>query len=278
MKPTSLVEDFQEYFDVCIAGKGSSELEDVYRIRYRVYCEEFKYEPIDAFPLGQEVDAFDDSSIHCLITHKSSGMPAGCVRVVTVDDSTLMPMEKYCAESFDQALMSRFSENRGVICEFSRLAVDGAFRRRTGEHASRFGELNALDISLREARTFSLISVSAFLSAFAVSDLIGRRHCFAMMEPFLPRMLARSGIVVSKLGFEVDYHGLRAPYFIRTEDAVGGMLEELQEFYRVLRARFAEHALFTRHQRRPAAARSIVEAGRSLEAWLDTRVPSPAGA
>lgn len=277
MKTTSLVEDFQEYFDVRIAGRGSAQLEDVYRIRYRVYCEEFKYEPSDAFPLGQEVDAFDDSSVHCLITHKASGMPAGCVRVVTVDDTSLMPMEKYCAQSFDQALMSRFAQNRPAICEFSRLAVDTAFRRRHGEDASRFGELNALDISLRESRTFSLISVAAFLSAFAVSDLIERRHCFAMMEPFLPRMLGRSGIVVSKLGFEVDYHGMRAPYFIRTEDAVGGMAKELQDFYLMIRSNFADHSHFAGQKGGLPAAGLAEHRDGSQDTWPGDHATIPVG-
>lgn len=233
-----LLEDFQEYFDIEIAS-SPKKLAEVYQIRYRVYCEEFKYEPIDTFKDGQEVDEFDETSVHCLVTHKASGLPAGCVRLVMVNDTTQMPMEKFCRDSLDTDLMAKLAPDRPAICEFSRLAVDGAFRRRAGEHASRFGEITALDCTLRERRTFSLIAVSTFIAAFAVSDLIGRPNCFAMMEPFLPRLLKRSGIVVQRVGEDADYHGTRGPYFITAQDAVNGMPQDLKDFYNTIHGKFS---------------------------------------
>jgi len=241
-KTTSMVEDFQEYFDLDLATTPA-QLESVYRIRYRVYCEEFHYEPSDSFPSEQEMDEFDANSSHCLVTHKLSEMPAGCARLVHVDEHSLMPMERFCASAMDEDLIRSFDGRRETICEFSRLGVDGAFRRRAGEHMSRFGEISALDCTKREQRTFSLIAVSTILSAFAMSDLIGRPHCFAMMEPFLPRLLRRSGIVVHPAGEEMEYHGVRAPYYFETHETVGGMAVEMKEFYEIIRAGFARSGL-----------------------------------
>jgi len=237
-KETSLLEDFQEYFDLHMVA-SAKHMEDVYRIRYRVYCEEFGYEPADAFPLKQEMDEFDARSSHCLVTHKSTGRPAGCARLVHVNEQTLMPMEEFCSSSLDRKIMESFNGKRETMCEFSRLAVDGAFRRRAGEHATRFGEITSLDCTKRELRTFSVIAVSTILAAFAMSDLIGRPNCFAMMEPFLPRLLKRSGIIVHPVGEEVDYHGIRAPYYFETHETVGGMSEEMREFYQVIRTSFS---------------------------------------
>lgn len=233
-----IAEDFQEYFDVELATTPE-QMAKVYHLRYRVYCEEFGYEESGAFPDGQESDEFDTHSVHCLIIHKLSGMPAACVRVVKVDQNTKMPMETYCQESLNVQLFSELAAQRSTICEFSRLAVDGAFRRRSGERASRFGEISSMDCTKRELRTFSLIAIAAFVSAFAVSDHIGRQNAFAMMEPFLPRLLQRSGVVVKRVGADVDYHGMRAPYFITTEDAVGGMPPELRELYDAIHRKFA---------------------------------------
>jgi len=241
-KKTSLLEDFQEYFNLSMVA-SPEQMEDVYRIRYRVYCEEFGYEPADAFPLKQEMDEFDERSSHCLVTHKSSGMPAGCARLVHVNEQTLMPMEEFCSSSLDRKIIESFNGKRETLCEFSRLAVDGAFRRRAGEHATRFGEITSLDCTKRELRTFSVIAVSTILAAFAMSDLIGRPNCFAMMEPFLPRLLKRSGIIVHPAGEEMDYHGIRAPYYFETHETVGGMAEEMREFYQVIRAKFAGNRL-----------------------------------
>ncbi len=235
---TSLIEDFQRYFRLELATTDE-QLNKIYSIRYRIYCEEFKYEPLDAFPDKLERDEFDNHASHCLVTHKSTGMPAGCARLVHVDEHSVMPMEQFCSNAIDDSIIRSFDGRRNEICEFSRLGVDGAFRRRAGEHFSRFGEISALDFSKREQRTFSHIAISTILAAFAMSDLIGRTHCFAMMEPFLPRLLKRSGITVQPAGVETEYHGVRAPYYFETHATVGGMEEEMQDFYRTIRAQFA---------------------------------------
>ena len=246
-KPRSLVEDFQEYFELELATTPER-LAHVYSIRYRVYCQEFGYEPLEAFPDGQETDEFDAYSSHCLVMHKSSGRPAGCARLVHVDETSLMPMEKFCPASIDQETLRDFDGRRNTICEFSRLAVDGAFRRRAGEQATRFGEFTALDYSQRELRTFSLIAVSTILAAFAMSDLIGRTNCFAMMEPFLPRLLRRSGIIVHPAGQETDYHGIRAPYFFESHATVAGMEPELREFFNAIRRNFTQSSALAQVQ------------------------------
>jgi N-acyl amino acid synthase of PEP-CTERM/exosortase system len=186
-----------------------------------------------------ESDEFDASSRHCLVSHKSSGMPAGCARLVMASEKQLMPIEKFCLSAIDQEKIRAFDDKRHTLCEFSRLGVDGAFRRRQGEGESRFGEISALDCSKREQRTFSLIAVATILSALALSEIIGRRHCFAMMEPFLPRLLRRSGIIVHPAGREIEYHGARAPYYFETRELVSGMAEEFQEFYAAICAEFS---------------------------------------
>lgn len=151
-----------------------------------------------------------------------------------------MPMEKYCLPAIEKGELAVFSNSRETICEVSRLAVDGAFRRRTGENASRFGEVNAFDCSTREQRTFSLIAVSTLTAAFAAGDLIGRHNIFCMMEPFLPRLLARSGIQVRRIGEDTDYHGQRAPYFLTTDGAVSGMPQELQNLHAIIHKKFRD--------------------------------------
>ncbi|MDX1734231.1 MAG: GNAT family N-acyltransferase, partial [Halioglobus sp.] len=89
-------ENFLRYFDVVYAGSADL-MQEVYGIRYRVYCEEFKYEPSVAFPDKQEKDEYDESSLHALILHKSSGLAAGCVRMVSAaPNDEPLPFEKNC--------------------------------------------------------------------------------------------------------------------------------------------------------------------------------------
>lgn len=228
-----LSENFLRYFDVEFAA-SEAELAEVYGIRYRVYCEEFGYEPVDAFPDRMEKDDFDEASLHALIVHKSSGLGAGCVRLVSPTGKNgehALPFEKNCADSLDTTLIESLELDRNYMCEISRLAVDGAFRRRSGEEVTRYGVIEGLDCSQQERRTFSMIAVTCFLAATALTSISGRTKVFAMMEPFLPRLLQRSGIAFRRVGEDIDYHGLRAPYFITTESAIDNMRPDLKELY-----------------------------------------------
>jgi len=229
----SLTEDFRRFFKVSLATTPE-EKQAVYRLRYRVYCEELEYEQAESFPDKLEHDEFDDRSLHCLVIHRRSGLAAGCVRLVRAlgdNNHTPLPIEKHCAHSLDPATVGFMKHNRGTICEISRLAVDGRFRRRFGEDRSQLGELDALDFCHQELRTFSLVATASFMAATALTELTGCNNIFAMMEVFLPKVLARSGLHFERAGQEIDYHGWRAPYFITTQTAIEHMRPELKDFY-----------------------------------------------
>lgn len=260
----SLVDDFQQFFTVDVASTPE-QMKQVAHIRYRVYCEEFKYEPAESFPDKLEIDEFDQHSLHCLITHKSSQAPAGCVRLVERSERGQLPMEAFCNDAIDQHYRELIKTLGPQSCEISRLAVDREFRRRSGENLTRFGNPGSLDYSLREKRTFSLIAVAAYLSACAMADLTGRHQIYAMMEPFLPRLMKRSGIPFTRVGTDLDYHGVRAPYVTQSQDVVAGLLPGLRELYDVIHAKFAMEI--------PVASSCIEPGGshtayRMLESWI----------
>ena len=142
----------------------------------------------------------------------------------------LLPFEKYCNKSLDIDFIKHLNLERETQCEISRLAVDGVFRKRSGEVLTRFGDVN-LEFTKEEQRTFLLIAIAAFLAATVLTELSGRTNVFAMMEPFLPRLLKRSGILFQKAGKDIDYHGIRAPYFCTTQSALDNMRPELVELY-----------------------------------------------
>lgn len=231
-RPKSFAEAFLTYFDVSYATNQAQILE-AGRIRYRVYCEEFAYECADEFPDGIEQDEFDADSLHCLVTHKATGLPAGCVRLVKPPENctSLMPFEKHCSGTLDESFFSSHALPRNTICEISRLAVDSKFRRRSGERANRFGDSGVVDLSQHEQRTFPMIAVSCFLAATALAKITGHVNAFAMMEPFLPRLLTRSGIIFTRVGQDIDYHGLRAPYFANHQATMKTIVPELKELY-----------------------------------------------
>lgn len=265
---SSLFMDFAEYFELSLALSPEAK-KDVYAIRYNVYCEEFGYEDSQAFKDGMETDVFDDHSVHCLVKHKPSGKPAGCVRLVTVDDDRSMPMEEHCKDSLDPDFFKDFSNRRQYMSEISRLAVDGQFRKRRGEQETRFGNTETLHFDAREKRTFSLIAVSLFLAAAAVADLLKRKDTFSIMEPFLPSILRRTGIVVKRVGGDFEFKGVRAPYYLNVDEAVRNCPDELRLCYEVVRSQFA--ATLDPEGERQASRTLPRDFGRSTR-WLEPPV------
>lgn len=245
MTTPSLAETYTKYFKVELA-QTTEQRREVYGIRYRVYAEEFGFEKAEEFPDKLEFDEFDAHSIHCLITHIPSGKPAGCVRMVPTFSSEVrdpLPLEKFCSDSLDSDFIKAMNLPRESMCEISRLAVDGLFRKRPGERKSRMGSLDFSASSEEERRTFPLIAVSAFLACIAITKKVHRPNAFMMTEPFLPRLLARAGILVEKAGREMDYHGIRAPYFITQPQAEAGLRADLKELYQALAPSIESHPL-----------------------------------
>lgn len=205
------------------------------RLRHQVYCEERGYEATT--PSGIETDQHDVNSLHCVVTHRRSGVPAGCVRLICASEEVTLAMEDYCRDSLHIEYMQALGTDRDRACEVSRLAVAPAFRMLPGKG----GDLGPISgFTDAEQRCCSLVTTATFLSAIATADLCGRSNVFGVMAAPLPRLLRRIGIGVSRAGDFIDYHGRRAPHFITVTDAITGMHPDVSIFYESIRATLSE--------------------------------------
>jgi len=192
--------------------------EEVFKIRHNVYCEELAFEEIRED--GQETDEFDDQSIFSLIKHKPSGAFTSCVRlVISKGPDELLPIEKYCIDSITNKELNPKNFNRSEIAEISRLAVKSDFRRRKADKykGSGTGVISESTYSETELRCFPFIAIGLYMAAATIVINTGIRHVYVMMEPRLARSMKFIGINFQQLGEPVDYHGLRAPYYISAE-------------------------------------------------------------
>lgn len=208
----------------------------VYGIRYAVYCREFGYERPEDCQGEEETDPYDRNAHHCLLQHLDSGQPAGCVRLVAPDDPfcegrLLLPVERRFADCLAAGRFHPASFPREQICEISRLAVLSAFRRRRGEEKSPLGDPEGLVFRPEEIRAFPLLAVGLFLAATALVGMERRYHVFAMMEPRLARLLARSGLEFQQIGAITDFRGQRAPFYIDQRVAERRMVPPLKRLY-----------------------------------------------
>ena len=125
MKSIPLETLFEKYFSLLVADTDTLK-EQVFRLRYEVYCKEFGYEPTERFPDGMERDSYDGQSHHVLLVHKSSDLSAGCLRMIPTDPTDPckpLPFEAHRKAKLDAKRLTELNLPRSSVCEISRLAV-----------------------------------------------------------------------------------------------------------------------------------------------------------
>lgn len=232
--PRNVFEDFLHCFNFRIAIT-EEEKKSVYALRHKVFCQELKYEMAGDPDKKLEWDNFDETSLHCVVEHKRTGLIAGCLRLVTLDpdascDLAKLPIEVHCEKSIARPYLHPSSFNKNNICEASRLAISQHFRKWNEGSPTSPGQ--AIEFTDAERKTFPLIIIGLFLSSYALAELASRDHMFAMMEPGLPRLLRKAGFNFLNIGGPVSFHGIRHPFYINSKQASSGMKPELFPLYR----------------------------------------------
>lgn len=234
----SVTELFLKYFDIGVATTEAQRIR-AGRVRYRVYCQEFGYEPAADFPDHRERDSYDDYSVQCLVTHRRSHRTAGCVRLIYAAEDRSLAFEDHCRGNIHLNYLQELSHDRDRFCEVSRLAVDSDFRKQAGGIRLRPGEVDQLGFCRAERKTFPLVSLASVLSAFSMASHVGRSDMFAMMDANLPRLLGQMGIVVEQAGDPTEYHGQRILYYISADVAIDSLRDGMRELFDAIHSRLA---------------------------------------
>lgn len=183
--------------DVVMANSNAL-LDEVFRLRYQVYCVEKGYERGHA---GRERDAFDARARHALLIHRQSGQPVGTVRVVPpVPQAGLgsLPMADVCDSKLMHHLPAR------TTGEISRFAISK--KRRFSCHAGTMVRLGLMQGIVR------------------ASSELGLTNWCAIMEPVLLRLLQVSAIHFRPMGSPIEHHGLRQPSYA----GIGEVLDRIR--------------------------------------------------
>ncbi|MFD2165560.1 PEP-CTERM/exosortase system-associated acyltransferase [Thalassotalea euphylliae] len=237
MSEYSIASNFAQYFKIRFAN--TKELrQEAFKIRYGVYAAELGWEPENEHKM--ETDECDDYAYHCLLEHKRTGVFAGCVRLVipSPDNPGLkLPFEANCLQSARKDVIDSTILPRGSFGEISRLAVLETFRRREKEKNKPFvlNEVNPQNVySEEERRNFPNIAMGLYLAAVALADICNHQGMFVMMEPRLNRRLTRFGLPFVQCGDEMDYHGMRAMFYLKRAGFNSDLSPELLEFYKLI--------------------------------------------
>jgi N-acyl amino acid synthase of PEP-CTERM/exosortase system len=216
MVTAQILDSYNRYFYVTYATT-EAQRELAYRIRYQVYCREFRYEREEDYPDQMERDEYDDQAWHCILMHKLSDSAVGCVRLIGPCEegpTSLLPFERSCSHALNEQIFDLSTLPRDSFGEISRLAVLQNFRRRKSDEKKPISFPDQQMLAKSGRSHFPLISISLSLGILSMLLNSGLKYGFAMMEPRLTRMLKRYGIVFNQIGDVTDHHGMRGPFVI----------------------------------------------------------------
>jgi len=228
---------FRDYFDVIPAD--SPELrEEVFHLRYQVYCVETEFENLADFPDELERDEYDDRSVHSLLRHKRTGINAGTVRLVRPEPGNLvsLPMHDVTDHPFfrDEALFPASS-----VVEVSRFAISKHFRRRLDEFqspsaAGTFDPERERRYQEQEQKVLPHISLGLFIAMVKMSQELGISTWFCVMERALVRRLARYSLHFEPVGPVVEHHGKRQPCYANIDEFLKRARTEQPDIWKLI--------------------------------------------
>ena len=198
-------------------------LNEVYKLRYKVYCDEWGFERPEDHPGGIERDEFDEHSVHFVAIRKDNQQLVGTTRII-FHSKLGFPIEEHCHINDD---ILKFDKSHWG--EISRLAVSKEFRKRVGDDSIYKNDdplLYNVNSPYKEKRKNENQIVIGLYRCIYRESLDSRlTHLYAVMAKGLFLLLHRIGISFMQAGPGIEYHGIRTPY-------IGCIKEMLEEFSR----------------------------------------------
>ncbi len=208
-------------FEYRKVSQGDPILKEVFKLRYKVYIEEWGFEKRDDHPGEIEEDQFDDHSVHFVVTRKGDNQIIGTIRMINNSE------EGFQIEKNFRIVRDLSDLDKDRFGEISRLAISKDYRRRASD-AAIFGgdaiEDRPLPNAIEDRRKFGNdIVLGLYKCIYQESKERGHQYLYAVMARGLFLLLKRVGIIFEPIGPAQTYHGLRTPYLGRIDT----MLQQL---------------------------------------------------
>jgi N-acyl amino acid synthase of PEP-CTERM/exosortase system len=231
----SIVEAFNQYFEI-IPANSDALRQEVYKLRYQVYCIEKGFENPEAHPDCMEYDEYDICSSHYLIRHIESDCYMATTRLILPDHHNpkkLFPIETH--SQINKAILK--DVDRAHLAELSRFCVSKQFRRRANEQDLLVtnDDLSDGDFSRKKEKNNSAnLTLALFSCGMKISAEHDIRYWYAIIEPALKRVVAGFGIHVIEIGLPIDFRGTRVPCFIKLDDMLNSVAKKNVNYWNML--------------------------------------------
>lgn len=193
-------------------------MEDIFKLRFQVYCEEKGFLPSSAYPDGLEIDEFDADALHVAV-YGDEDRPKGYLRVVRDDNPLGLPLFAH-----GMTVDERFQlPAQGGAVEISRMMVRSDYRTKTRGNDDGFPTSPILaDPPARNASDLIQLKLIRIAYRFCLENDI--RWFLSAVEPSQGRKLRMMGFPIKPIGPAADYYGNVQPHAID--------LREMEERFR----------------------------------------------
>jgi len=218
-KILSVWDDLDDCFDMLVADTPEL-LDQVYRLRFQVYCREKGFEQPADRDQGREQDEWDPQSIHLLLRHRRGGIPLATARLVLVasdDPRRPFPVERHVDLDTDPLTTSPWYLPRGSLAEVSRFAISRVVRRQLGENGM-------VPEGVGDSLLGAWVTLRLVKGLVDLSGLHGVNHWYSFMEGGFFRLLQRLGLCFRPTGGAFEFHGRR----FLSLDSVDQLLADMQ--------------------------------------------------
>jgi len=184
-------------------------LEEVFQLRYQVYCKECNFIKEEDYPQRRESDKYDPYSLH-FVAEDSEGI-IGTARLV-LNSELGFPLEEHCGGNL---FIKRDSLPREKIAEVSRLVISKAYRRRKADglyYTPDYNESPKISDAQILVTRIRPMAFGIYREMYQESKRRGIAYWYAVMEKSLYLLLRMHGFIFEPIGEEIDYYGPVRPY------------------------------------------------------------------
>ena len=185
-------------------------MEQIYRLRFQVYCHECHFIKAEDYPNEMEQDGYDAQSVHFAAMDKHGDM-IGTMRMILPGDLPL-PIERHCP---DLPIAKDPLPGMGYT-EISRLVISKQMRRRRDDgmyYEPRVEDERGVNAQKQEyLRRAKPMAFGLYREMYHESKRLGINYWYALMEKSLWLLLRIHGFRFECLGPELDVYGPVCPY------------------------------------------------------------------
>lgn len=205
-------------------------LNEIYRLRYQVYCNECHFIKPEEYPQGFEQDQYDKYSLQFVIEDSLGAI--GTARVI-LNSELGFPFEEHCKGrlKIDRNLQIQ----RSQLAEISRLVISKQYRKRDNDglyYSPDFKEKPIETIPQGSGQRIRPMAFGLYREIYQESKRRGINYWCCLMEKSLWTLLTMHGFTFQSIGDEIDFYGPVRPYLASVEEVEESVGRKFPDFFK----------------------------------------------